>query len=98
MIYEVHIYMGTACITKRSQYKYPVGERHAFLFYLKEGENSEFNQIKAEKIIANLGLDEIEFSKAGKVSSDKIKTSQNKEYYDQAIESGSTLVLYTDPI
>jgi hypothetical protein len=98
MDHEIHIYVGTACISKKSSYKYPIGEKHAFLFYLKEKDNSEYNPAKAKKLISNRGFDEIEFSRAGKVSLEKIGTGDNKEYYDNAVTTGSTFILYTDPI
>lgn len=98
MAYEVHIYSGTACITEKSSYKYPVGEKHPILLYLREEENSEYDPIEAEQIVSNLGLDNVEFSRMGKVSHDKATISNNKEYYHNALKSGSSLVLYTDPI
>jgi hypothetical protein len=98
MTFEIHIYLGTACITEKSSYKYPVGEKHAFLFYLKEDENSEYNQFKAEEIITNLGFNEIEFSKVGRLSPDKVGVGDKKKHFNNAVKSGSTLVLYRDPI
>ena len=98
MVYEVHIYLGAGCITEKSSYKYPIGEKHAILFYLREGKDSEYNPINAEEIISNHGLDNIEFSKMGKATHDKAINGNNREYYLNALENGSSLVLYRDPI
>ncbi|WP_316838326.1 hypothetical protein [Pedobacter nutrimenti] len=98
MSFEIHIYLGSACITEKSKHKYPVGEKHAFLFYLKQDKNSEYAPLQAEDIIAELGFSNIEFSRVGKVSPDRIEHGDKKDYYDNAIEQGSTFVLYEDPM
>lgn len=98
MNFEIHIYLGSACVTEKSKHKYPIGEKHAFLLYLKQEEKSGYNPIEAEEIIAELGFNNIEFSKVGKVSPDKIGHGDKKEYYDNAIESGFTFILYKDPM
>jgi len=98
MNFEIHIYLGSACIAEESNHNYPTGEKHAFLFYLKEDENSEYKPSKAEDIIVDLGFNKIEFSRIGKLSPDKIGNGDKKEYYDNAIESGSTFILYKDPM
>ena len=33
---EIHLFLGSACITKKSKSNYPVGERHPILFYLRQ--------------------------------------------------------------
>ncbi|WPU94150.1 hypothetical protein SNE25_01255 [Mucilaginibacter sabulilitoris] len=98
MEYEIHLFSGTACITEAATYKYPVGEKHAFLFFLRENKNSEYDSLKAEGLIISCGLNKIEFSREGKVSQEKAENSDKKKYYDAAIESGSALILYSDPI
>ncbi|WP_316743849.1 hypothetical protein [Pedobacter antarcticus] len=98
MNFEIHIYLGSACISENSTRKYPLGERHAFLFYLREEEYSEYNVDKAEDRVAELGFDQIEFSRVGKLDSNRIYTEEKKEYYDNAIESGSTFIFYTDAV
>ncbi len=98
MDYEIHIYLGTACIAEESAHKYPVGEKHAILFYLKEAKDSEYNHSKAKEIVTNLGFDKVEFTKAGKLHPDKMVTDEQKRNYENAMESGSTLILYTEPI
>jgi hypothetical protein len=98
MDYEIHLFSGTACITEAANYKYPVGEKHAFLLFLRQFKNTEYNQFEAEQVVTSCGLNKIEFSRAGKVSQERVENSDKKEYYDSAIESGSALVLYSDPI
>lgn len=98
MNFEIHLYLGSAIITEKSKHSYPIGEKHAFLFYLKQKEKSEYNPLEAEDIITKLGFSNIEFSKVGKVNSDKIGNGDKKEYYDNAVASGSTFILYEDPI
>lgn len=98
MNFEVHLYLGSAIITEKSKHTYPIGEKHAFLFYLKQEEKSEYNPLEAEDIITELGFSNIEFSKVGKVSPDKIGDGDKNEYYDNAVESGSTFILYEDPM
>lgn len=98
MLFEIHQYVGSACIAEESDSEYPVGEKHAFLFYLKESKDSEYNLVKAEEIIADFGFDQIEFSRMGKLNPARAVVGEMKEYYDNAIESGSTFILYEDPI
>jgi hypothetical protein len=98
MLYEIHIYLGAGCITEKYSHKYPVGERHAFLLYLKADSNSEYNLIAAEDIVISLGLNEIEFSKVGKLSPEKVNDDEKREYYHNAMKTGSTLIVYSDPI
>lgn len=95
---EIHLYLGSGCIEKVSNYKYPLGERHAFLLYLKADVGSEYDQANAEKAVFDLGINEIEFTKVGKLSLEKLGDSEKTEYYNNALETGSTLVLYSDPI
>jgi len=54
MDYEIHIYLGTACIAQGSQHNNPVGEKHPILFYLRENKDSEYNDSKAKQIVTNL--------------------------------------------
>lgn len=98
MIFEVHMYLGVACVTDKASYDYPIGEKHAFLFYLKEDKNAEYNPDRAEELISKLGFDKIEFSKAGKLDPDRVVGSDKEEYYDHAMKSGSSFVLYEDPM
>jgi hypothetical protein len=95
---EVHIYSGSGCITEKSISSYPVGQRHAFLFYLKENKNSELNWEKAEDKIMDAGINDIEFSRAGKVAPEKITTDEKREIYNNTLKSGSSLILYCDPV
>ncbi|NHA07180.1 hypothetical protein G7092_25505 [Mucilaginibacter sp. HC2] len=98
MFFEVHLYSGTVLITEKSKTKYLIGDKHAFLLYLRADPNAEYNQGDAEKIIFELGYDKIEFSRVGKVSPEKAAVSNNKIYYDNAIEAGASFVLYSAPI
>jgi len=98
MSHEIHIFLGTVCIAEESTQKYPAGEKHAILFYLKEAKDSEYNHYKAKEIITKQGFDNVEFTKAGKLHPDKMATDEQKRNYENAIESGSTLILYTEPI
>lgn len=98
MAFEMHIYKGTGCITEKSKSGYPIGEKHAILLFLKEDENSDYNLIKAEETAFKTGLDQVEFSKSGKVSPDKIAGNTNEDAYNSAVELGSALILYSDPI
>jgi hypothetical protein len=98
MEYEVHAYLGTVYIGEGLSEKYTTGEKRAILFYLRADKDSEYDESKAENMIIDLGFVNIEFSKVGKVSPEKVALGSNKEYYYRAIESGSALVLYSDPI
>jgi len=98
MDYEMHIYLGTACIAKGSPHNYPVGEKHPILFYLREYKDSEYNESKAKQIVTNLALDKVEFTRVGKLSLDRLKTDEQKRNYESAMELGSALVLYTEAV
>jgi len=98
MSYEIHIYLGTACTTSKSNYNYPEGERHAFLLYLKAEESSEIDYNAAEDTAIDNGLINIEFSKAGKLDKNKLNNQEKLEYYNDAMEVGSTLIVYSEPI
>ena len=95
---EVHIYLGSGCVWEKASLQYPIGERHPFLFYLKADKNSEYSLTDAEDVITSLGLNEIEFTKVGKLSPEKVNNDEKKEYYKNAMETGSTLIVYSDPI
>ena len=47
--------------------------------------------MEAEDIFAERGFSNIEFSKVGKVSPDRVRQGDKKEYYDNAVKSGYTL-------
>jgi len=98
MTYEIHLYVGSVHITEKLIHRYPVGEKHAFLFYLKELENSEYEPDKAADMIAKFGYDNIEFSRAGKLDPEKLRSEEKEEYYQNALKTGSTFILYKDPI
>lgn len=98
MPYEIHLYLGSACITEKSYHKYPVGEKHAFLLYFRAKRDSEYNLTEAEENIINHGLSEIEFSKVGKLSPEKVNNDEKREYYNNAMKTGSTLIVYADPV
>ena|SRR3569832_612836 len=98
MPYEIHIYLGSACITPKSNYDYPDGEKHAFLLYLRAERSSQLNHKTAEDVIINEGLSDIEFSKAGKLDENKINNQEKLGYYENAIKTGSTLILYSEPM
>ena len=94
---EIHLFLGSGCITTESKTTYQVGDRHPILLYLKQPKNSEFDETKANKLVNESGLNQIEFSKAGVLDISKV-TDKNKEYYDSAMRVGSTLIIYSDPI
>jgi len=98
MIWEIHIYLGTAAITEKSNYNYPIGERHPFLLYLKANRESEYNHVDAEQVVSRSGLDGIQFSKVGKLDPAMVNNEEKREYYDNAMKNGSTLILYTKPV
>nr|WP_294945646.1 hypothetical protein [uncultured Mucilaginibacter sp.] len=98
MAYEVHLYLGTALIGEKSNYDYAVGEKHAFLFYLRADVDADYDELEAESIIENAGLDNVEFSRVGKVSPEKAASSEKKQFIDSAIKTGSCIVLYGEPI
>lgn len=98
MEYEVHAFLGTVCIGDALSHKYNVGEKRAILFYLKTDEGSDYNEVKATAMITELGFDNVEFSKIGKINHEIASTGSNKECYYDALNSGSALVLYSDPL
>lgn len=98
MAFEMHLYIGTARATDKSNSVYPIGEKHAILLFIKEDVNSEYDSIKAEEIVVSTGWDNIEFTRCGKVSEDKIAGNSNEDSYYDAVESGSSLIIYGDPI
>jgi hypothetical protein len=95
---EIHIYIGSGCIEEKSNYNYPAGERHPFLLYLKADNDSEYNPMEAESTISKLGLNEIEFTKVGKLSTEKINDDEKREHYNNTMKTGSTLIVYSDPV
>jgi hypothetical protein len=98
MNFEIHIYIGTAEIEGNSSYNYPAGEKHAILLYLMENVNSNYNQTKAEETVAKKGFRNIEFTRVGKLTPEKVLNSEQKKYYENAIRNGSTLIVYADSI
>ncbi|MBE9584666.1 hypothetical protein IM792_09435 [Mucilaginibacter sp. JRF] len=98
MHHEIHIYLGSGRIGKLSRYKFPVGEKHSFLLYLKAAINTDLDLTDAEKAVANYGLYEIEFSKFGKISPDRVNDDETRDNYNNAMATGSTLIVYSDPI
>jgi hypothetical protein len=98
MEHVIHIYLGTAVTTETCNSNYPIGEKHAFLLYLKATESSDYNVDEAELTVSDLGFTEIVFDKVGLLSPEKINTDEKKEYFDNAMNYGFTFVLYKHPI
>jgi hypothetical protein len=70
---------------------------HAFIFYFRQIKGSELNWITAEQEIAESGIHQVEFSKAGKLDPARI-TEKNIDLYESALSKGSSLAVYKDPI
>lgn len=95
LIYEIHIFLGKGRVDEN--WHYPVGEMHAFIFYLRQTKGSELDWFTAEQKIAESGIHQVEFSKAGKLDPTRI-TEKNVDPYKSALSKGSSLVIYKDPI
>lgn len=92
------MFTGQACITEVYTGNYPIGEKHAFILYLKTIQQSKYDWEKAIQTVENLGFDNVDITRAGMADSDKIRGSSNEEYYTDALSKGSAFVLYTDPV
>jgi hypothetical protein len=93
--YEIHMFLGKGRVNEKSHY--PIGEIHAFILYLRQPKNSELDWITAEDLITDSGIDEVEFSKAGKLDSSRVG-EDNMDPYENALEKGSSLIVYSDPL
>jgi|GEM_PF-3390004 len=98
MDFEAHVFVGSARITEEAGSEYSIGNRHAFLLYMKAAKNDEYDLAKADQFIGEAGLDEIEISRSGKVDPLKINNLEKQENFDNAMEAGYTLIVYSDPI
>lgn len=94
---EVHIFLGTAIIAEDHTSNYPIGEKHAILLFLREDIGSEYNLTRAKEIIRSCKLKMPEFTKIGRLDPNRI-SDKHRDCYKEALESGSALVLYADPI
>lgn len=93
--YEVHIFLGKGRII--GDLNYPIGEVHAFIFYLRQIKDNDYDLDNAEEIINEIGIDQIEFSKMGKLDKSKINDN-NRIPYENTLKKGSSIIIYTDPI
>jgi hypothetical protein len=93
--YEVHMFLGKGRIS--GNLNYPVGEVHAFIFYLLQYKDTDYDLDNAEETINEIGMDQIEFSKMGKLDASRVNDN-NRVPYEKALEKGSSIVVYTDPI
>jgi hypothetical protein len=93
--YEIHLFLGKGRVNENSHF--PAGEMHAFIFYLRQEKNSELDWITAEELITEAGIYEVEFSKAGKLDPSRV-SEKNMDPYESALNTGSSLNVYSDPL
>ena len=65
---------------------------------MKAAKDDEYDLAMADQFIGGAGLDEIEISRSGKVDPLKINNLEKQENFDNAVEAGYTLIVYSNPI
>ncbi len=98
MAFVVHLFLGTVTAGPKKADKFTLGNRHAFLLYLRADKNSDYDEGKAKEIIEDHGWLNVTFSKAGTADPNSVKKPDQKFYCADALEKGSALVIYDEPV
>ena len=97
---RVRIFLGLANADKGNIQNYPVGERHAFILYMLQEVDEEPNWQAAEDFLAKSHWSNIELTKTGLIpdGGPKNKSKPFPEMYENAINKGQSLLIYSDPV
>jgi hypothetical protein len=94
-VYEIHVFCGTA--TAKAGGKFPPGERHAFLLFLRQFRESDFDWAVAEDFMSTNGWDDPDFQQAGKVGPGS-ELEGVEDMYQGALSDGGSIIIYSDPL
>ncbi|MBT2969960.1 MAG: hypothetical protein KME56_06500, partial [Candidatus Thiodiazotropha sp. (ex Ctena orbiculata)] len=95
---EVHIFLAIASALSGNESAYPVGERHAMMLFMYQKKGTDHDWGMAEETISEARWENIEFSKAGSLSSENLNGKDQVfiDCYESALAEGSALLVYTD--
>ena len=79
--------------------RYPAGERHALLAFIRQPAGAEYDWANVERVIVEAGWGAVTIHKAGRLaldpaSADEVLDSAHRD----AAENGSSIVVYAEPI
>ena len=92
----VHMYLAKGMADEGNQNGYAPGERHAMLIFLATFTDN-YDLKAAEQIANENGWINLEFTKAGKITSENIAGQDQaiRESFSRAISSGSSMLVYS---
>lgn len=94
MSFEIHMYMAVA--RAETTEKYPAGERHPVLVFLRQREHAEHDFSAAESVASEAGWAEVDFTKAGILPAEAEETMEEvfRSHYRAALNVGKSLLVY----
>ncbi len=95
---EVHMFLAKASALNGNESSYPVGERHAMLAFICQEKGTDHDWERAEATISQARWNNVEFSKAGTLSSENLNGKDQVfiDCYESALSKGSAMLIYSD--
>ena len=95
---EIHMFTAQATASEKNDH-YTDKSRHALLVFIRQPVGTEYDRENARKTVEDTGWENIVIGKAGKLA---LKPDTNdetlKHAYLDAAETGSSIVVYAEPI
>lgn len=97
---EVHIFMAVAKASAGNELGYASGQKHALLIFVRQPYGSDHDWTRAEEIATNSGWSDVDISKAGSIESENVNGKDEiiSASYEEALEAGSSIIAYSDPV
>jgi hypothetical protein len=99
-VHEAYVFSANGRAAASNEFGYPSGEKHALLILLRQRPGSEADWIAAEITATVRGWYELVFSETSTVPPENLTGLRERalEAYRRAMENGSALVAFADPI
>jgi hypothetical protein len=94
----IHVFNADATARPGND-RYPAGQRHALLLFIRQSAESEYDWRDAERVVSEAGWGDIEMRKAGRLDLEPTATDQTlRGAHQDAAVTGRSIVVYEDPI
>ena len=98
---EIMIFLGDGCAGENNKFRYPVGEKHPLLGFLRQHKGSapDFETVTNE--VEKLGWKNVNFNRASTLTNVEVLNSMHpsaSSSYEEAVNSGFAVIVYSDPI
>lgn len=75
---------------------YPVGEKHAFLAFLRQPAGSDHNWDEAQALLVAESWGSISFGRAGTLGPESTVSAEMDEMRKAALANGGSVIIYSD--